>query len=216
MALLGCSVSHHYWFHAFWIEFLNETSTTPCPNGAKEDLCRPFLNLYSKSILWSCNALEATFFRYSHQCRLHSNPHCLPEGADDRVLLPLKRQCAQVCDLHRSWSPSPGRRRPRRGHTLHSVHWGHPLFRMYFRWPFHIFALIWASFSENCFLSAALTSHTHLRITTLAFYIVYISSWSRPAAIGDFTLPAFFALSAAVCRSWNRRAAVLPSPEGLQ
>ena len=144
MALLGCSVSHHYWFHAFWIEFLNETSTTPCPNGAKEDLCRPFLDLYSKSILWSCNALEATFFRYSHQCRLHSNPHCLPEGADDRVLLPLKRQCAQVCDLHRSWSPSPGRRRPRRGHTLHSVHWRHPLFRMYFRWPFHIFALIWA------------------------------------------------------------------------
>ena len=125
MALLGCSVSHHYWFHAFGIEFLNETSTTPCPNGAKKDLCRPFLDLYSKSILWSCNALEATFFRYSHQCRLHSNPHCLPEGADDRVLLPLKRQCAQVCDLHRSWSPSPGRRRPRRGHTLHSVHWGH-------------------------------------------------------------------------------------------
>ena len=30
--------------------------------------------------------------------------------------------------------------------------------------------------ARHCFLSAALTSHTHLRITTRAFYIVHISS----------------------------------------
>ena len=47
----------------------------------------------------------------------------------------------------------------------------------------------------------AITAWHEACVGAFTHYIVYISSWSRPAAIADLTLHALFRLSAAVCRS---------------
>ena len=63
---------------------------------------------------------------------------------------------------------------------------------------------------------AELAPHTYVKIATPARFVVYISARSRPPAIADLALHAFFCQSAPVCRSEICRAAVLPSQEGLQ
>ena len=69
---------------------------------------------------------------------------------------------------------------------------------------------------EKCSLVAEVTSHTYLKIAAPARSVVYMSSRSHPPAVTDLALHAFFRQSAPVCRSEIWRAAVLPSPEGLQ
>ena len=69
---------------------------------------------------------------------------------------------------------------------------------------------------EKCSPVAEVTLHTYVKIATPPQSVVYMSSRSRPSAIADLALHAFFRQSAPVCRSKLWKAAVLPSPEGLQ
>ena len=54
---------------------------------------------------------------------------------------------------------------------------------------------------EKCSPVAEVTSHTYVKIATPARSVVYISSRSRPPAVADLALHAFFRQSAPVCRS---------------
>ena len=54
---------------------------------------------------------------------------------------------------------------------------------------------------EKCSPVAEVTLHTYVKIATPPRSVVYISSRSRPPAVADLALHAFFRQSAPVCRS---------------
>ena len=96
--------------------------------------------------------------------------------------------------------------------VCHSV-----FYRMHFAWHFHILAMLSSSFCWK--MDPALGIHiAHIwkANTTCEICRIYMSPWCRLAGIAGFELHALFRHPETALPIRNRRAAVLPSPEGLQ
>ena len=90
-------------------------------------------------------------------------------------------------------------------------------YRMHFWCNFHIFAMLSSSFCWK--MDPALGIHIAQiwkANTTCEICRIYMSPWCRLAGIAGFELHALFRHPENVLPIRNKRAAVLPSPEGLQ
>ena len=90
-------------------------------------------------------------------------------------------------------------------------------YRMYFARHFHIFAMLSSSFCWK--MDPALGIHIAQiwkANTTCEICRIYMSPWCRLAGIAGFELHALFRHPETALPIRDRRAAVLPSPEGLQ